>query len=413
MMSTEWQATRERPVLSARLRRWALGLLALGLTGTLAGTGFTQGPAPRAPVKVTVRDDKPVLNEEAAAPLDPQQRIQFQPSQLGVAVRTVRNETLHLSHFPSFLIDGQFHQQQPPGQWEYLNRPLPRGQGRKDRVGFQSALKFNDLRIVCTVTLAPTKPATKGAKRQLNSVLVHYLVENKGNRPHKVGVRIYMDVYVINNDGAQFAAPTMPGKILNGVELKDKLLPPYVQLLQVPNLKNPGYVAHLTLDLGSKLEKPNRVVLTQHGQGFGNWNMQAVFAGDTALGVFWEPKEIKPGGKREVAYGYGQGIVTSPESDGAVQLALGGSFEPGKAFDVTAYVTDPAAGQSLALELPPGMELVQGPQLQPVPEPPGDEATSVVRWRARVLRPGEFPLRVRSSTGVTQGKTITVTPAGG
>jgi hypothetical protein len=406
-------STRERPVLASRGRRWAAGLLALGLAGTLAGTGLTHGPAPKSPVKVSFKDDKPVLNEEAAAPVDPVRRIQYGSTGLGATVRSERNETLHLSHFPSFHIDGQFFQNQPPGRYEYLNRPLPRGKGRKDREGFQSAFIVNDLRITCSVSLVPTKPATKGAKRRMDSVLIHYLVENKGNRPHKFGLRIYMDVYVINNDGAQFAAPTMPGKILNGVELKGKQLPPYVQLLQVPNLKNPGYVAHLTLDLGNKIEKPERVVLTQHGQGFGRWEMEAVVAGDTALGVFWEPKDIKPGGKREMAYGYGQGIVPSPESEGAVKLALGGSFEPGKAFDVTAYVTDPAAGQSLTLELPAGMALVEGPPTQPVPEPPGEEATSLVRWRARVLRLGEFPLRVRSSTGVTQGKTVTVTPAGG
>src|SRR5207248_10793545 len=121
---------------------------------------------------------------------------------------------------------------------------------------------------------------------------------------HKVGLRVYMDVYVVNNDGAQFAAPTLPGKILNGVELKGKTLPPYVQLLQVPNLQNPGYVAHLTLDLGSKIEKPNRVVLTRHGSGIGGWDMPAFRSFDTALGIFWEPKEIKPGGKRVLAYGY-------------------------------------------------------------------------------------------------------------
>ena len=33
---------------------------------------------------------------------------------------------------------------------------------------------------------------------------------------------------------------------------------------------------------------------------FGGWDMPAVSAmGDSALGVFWEPKEIKPGDKRE------------------------------------------------------------------------------------------------------------------
>ena len=72
------------------------------------------------------------------------------------------------------------------------------------------------------------------------------------------------------------------------------------EALEVPNLQNPGYVSHLTLDLGSKIEKAERVVLTRHGApgAFGGWDMQAMFAGDTALGVFWEPKEIKAGGKR-------------------------------------------------------------------------------------------------------------------
>ena len=90
-------------------------------------------------------------------------------------------------------------------------------------------------------------------------LLVHYLVENKGTRPHQFGLRVYMDTYVIDNDGCLFAAPTMPGKVLDGVALKGKLLPPYVQLLQRPDLKAPGFVAHLTLDLGPKLEKADRL----------------------------------------------------------------------------------------------------------------------------------------------------------
>jgi hypothetical protein len=398
-----------RPWVGARVWGAASALTALAL---LAGSASPQGPAGKGPVKVTVKDEKPVLSDEAAVPVDPVRRIQYNMQGLSVGVRSADNQTLHLSHFPTFSIDGQLFQNQPPGRFESINRPLAAGKGRRTREGFETVFLHNDLRITCTVSLVPTKPSGPGAKRQMDSVLIRYLVENKGNRPHKVGVRIYMDVYVINNDGAQFAAPTMPGKVLNGVLLKGKQFPPYVQLLQVPNLKNPGYVAHLTLDLGSKLEKPDRVVLTGHGAGFGAWDMPAFASGDTALGVFWEPKEIKPGGKREMAYGYGKGIVTSPESEGRVELALGGSFEPGKAFDVTAYVTDPAQGQSLTLELPEGMALVQGPQCQPVPEPPGEDPVSLVRWRARVLRPGEFPLRVRSSLGVTQGKHITVRPAG-
>jgi hypothetical protein len=245
-------------------------------------------------------------------------------------------------------------------------------------------------------------------------VLTHYVIENKGNQPRKVGLRLHMDTYVIDNDGCLFAAPTFPKKVLDGIELKGKTLPPYVQMLQRPDLNNPGFVSHLTLDLGAKLDKPDRVVLTSLRAGANDgWNVQAIPAGgDSALSVYWEPTEIKPGGKREFAYGYGQGIVPSPGSEGPFELSLGGSFAPGKIFTVTAYVTDPAPGQTLTLQLPAGMTLVDGAEMQAVP---AQEATpnavpqSVVYWRARVQRAGEFPVRVRSSTGVTHGKIVTVT----
>jgi hypothetical protein len=360
------------------------------------------------PVQVTVKDEKAVV-VEPVLPVDPVPRIRFQPTGLGVSVNGENGETLHLSHFPSLLIDGQYLQQAQGGNAEYVNRPLPK-KGPKDRDGFSSKFNFaGGLSVTATVTLVPTRPQDKSAKRRLDAVLVHYLIENKGNQPHKFGLRVYMDTFIIDNDGCLFAAPTMPGKVLDGIELKGKQLPPYVQLLQRPDLKAPGFVAHLTLDLGPKLEKPDRVVLSRHGTAFAGWDMQVMQAmGDSGLGVYWEPKEIKPGGKREFAYGYGQGLVPSPESEGRVQLALGGSFAPGKLFTVTAFVHDPVPGQHLKLDLPAGMELVEGKESQPVPEARDGEPGSVVLWRARVLRYGEFPVRVHSSTGVTQGKVVTI-----
>src|SRR5437868_10375930 len=141
-------------------------------------------------------------------------------------------------------------------------------------------------------------------------------------------------------------------------------------MLQNPDQKNPGFVSHVTLNLGPSLEKPERVVLTRHGVGFGGWDMPAMASmGDSACGVFWQPVDIKPGGKREFAYGYGQGIVPPVEGEGQYEVRLGGSFEPGKIFNVTALVGDPSPGQTLTLELPEGMEAVEGRSLQPVPPP--------------------------------------------
>src|SRR5262249_589640 len=131
----------------------------------------------------------------------------------------------------------------------------------------------------------------------------------------------------------------------------------------------------------------------------------------SAMGVFWEPREVKPGTQRHIAYGYGQGIVPVREGEGQIALALGGSFEPGKLFSVSAFVQDPAPGQSVTLELPPGMELVEGKEKQPVPAY-NDDGNTMVMWKARVLDTGEFAVRVRSSTGVTQAKIITISRPG-
>jgi hypothetical protein len=408
-----------------RLQPWGRAALALAalaalpavLVALVAGVAPAQDKTVPA-VKVTVKDETPVI-EEVVLPVDPQRRINYQPTGLSVQIRSEQNQTLHLSHFPIVHLNDQVYQVFQGngfGKVEYENRPLPKPKsGQKQQEGFASSYIIGDgLRLTMTATLVPGKNPPDGAKkRQMDTMLIHYTVENTSQKAQKFGLKIYMDTYIINNDGCLFAAPTMPGKILDGVVLKGKELPAYVQLLQQPDLKNPGYVAHLTLDISSKFEKPDRVVLSRHGAGgFGGWDFPAMQAGgDSALAIFWDPKEIKPGAKREMVYGYGRSIASSPENEGKVEVALGGSFEPGKVFAVTAYVSDPSPGQSLSLELPAGMELVEGKLKQSVPELREGEVTSVVFWRARVLKTGEFAVRVRSSTGVTQGKLISIAAA--
>jgi hypothetical protein len=131
--------------------------------------------------------------------------------------------------------------------------------------------------------------------------------------------------------------------------------------------------------------------------------------GDSAISFYWPTKEIKPGGKRELAYAYGEGVAVPAESEGRFQLALGGSFEPGKVFTISAVVADPALGQTLALELPKTMLRLDGKEVQPVgPLTEGLEYGAVL-WRARVLQPGDHTIRVRSSTGMTQTKIVSIT----
>lgn len=369
------------------------------------------GEKSRGPVRVTIQDEKPVV-VEAVLPVDPTPRVRYTPSPLGAQIRTEQNQTLHLSNITLLKIDEQVVQAGQGGRFEKQNQMLPKSPGGRTRQGFLSVYVQNDLRITTTVELAATKPGERDKKREMGTVMMRYMVENIGQQPRKFGLKNFMDMYVVSNDGALFAAPTFPNKILNGIELKDKTLPDYVQCLERPDLKNPGYVAHITVNLGSSIEKASRVVLTRHGSGLGGWDMPAMESmGDSAVGLFFEPKEIKPGGRREFGYAYGKGIAIAPESEGNVEVRLAGSFEPGKQFTVTALVHDPVVGQALTLDLPKGMALVEGREIQPVPQPTTDPPQTFVVWRCRVLELGEHPLRLRSSTGVTQTKLITISQA--
>jgi len=290
---------------------------------------------------------------------------------------------------------------------------LPDGPNKKKRNGGQTTWQNGDVRITMMIEVVPGKPYVKNPSgpvpRRMDTLLFKYVIENTGNVARKVGCRMHIDTYCVNNDGAIFASPvTHPGKLLDGVMLQGKDVPDFVEILQVPDLNNPGFKGIFTFKFANKLEGPNRIVLTSLGAG-GQWDIQAIPAmGDSAVAFYWDQQDIKPKSKREIAFAYGQGIACNPESEGRVSIDFGGSFEPSKAFTVTAYVEDPIDGQSLTLLLPPGVERVDGKDTQAVPAP-GDTGQSVVMWRCRLAQPGTYPIRIRSSNGVTQARLVTVT----
>jgi hypothetical protein len=380
----------------------------------IASLSVHSGEPAKRKFSVKIQDEKPVVvDTEDTSAIDPARRINFQSQgAFNVNINTIQGQTLHLSHFPSFMINGRMLQGGQGGRIETFNGPsTDKGAGGKKRTGFRTVWVLDNLRITQTAELHPSKSKGPGQKRLMNNVLITYTLENKGTTSQTVGTRVYMDTYVIDNDGCLFAAPvTHPGKILDGVKLEGKTLPPYLQMLQRPNLKNPGYVSHLTLNLGGKYEKADKLILTRHGAGFNVWDMPAFASmGDSGIGIYWPIKELKPGAKRELAYVYGEGIAVGARSEGHLQLALAGSFEPGKIFTISALVADPAPGQTLSLELPAGMQRLEGKEIQPVAHLADDQEYSAVLWRARVLAPGQHAIRVRSSTGVTQSKIVSIT----
>jgi hypothetical protein len=381
------------------------------LFGMASLPAHTQEPdKPKYTVKI--HDEKAIVADiDDSGAIDPTRRINFSSQGNFFAnISTIKGETLQLSHFPQFKINNRVLQPGQGGRFEVMNAPLKSAPSGRKRIGSMTVWALNDLRITQTMELHPAKSKGVGQKRLMNTVLITFTIENKGTTTQTVGTRVCMDTFVIDNDGCLFAAPTHPGKVLDGIVLKEKTLPPYVQMLQRPDVKNPGYVSHLTLNMGSRYEKVDKVVLSSLRVGFGNWDMAVSPAmGDSAISFYWPTKEIKAGGKRELAYAYGEGVAVPAESEGRFQVALGGSFEPGKVFTISAVVADPALGQTLALELPKTMQRLEGKEVQPIgPLAEGLEYGTVL-WRARVLQPGDHTIRIRSSTGVTQTKIVSIT----
>jgi hypothetical protein len=364
------------------------------------------------PVRATIQDEKP-SDPEMLFAIDPVQRVQLTgKGAMAYGIR-VDNQNLNLEWMYNwFHVDGKvtYPGNAPNGKVGQENQPLPKTAGDRPRVGHRSVWEINKLLVTQEVEVVATR-GKPGANRRRDAVMIRYLVENKDTVPHALGVRAHWnDVLLMNNRGVLFASPLHPNKILDGVELKGAKVPDYVQLLQKPDLKDPGLLAHLTFNLGPLFERPGRVVLTRGGSLQGDmWDAQINPAGgNSGVVIFWDPKEIKPGGHRKMAYAFGQGIAPHPDGEGHIAIALTGSFEPGKLFTIAAQVMDPAQGQSLTLELPAGMERVEGKERQPVPAV-DEEGNTMVLWKARVLNTGLFHLRVHSSTGLTQTKIITIT----
>lgn len=75
-------------------------------------------------------------------------------------------------------------------------------------------------------------------------------------------------------------------------------------------------------------------------------------------------------------------------------------------FQATAYVKD-AEGQTVRLELPPGVQLVSGGTEQIVRSEPGKKY-AVVSWTLKGSKFGEYKLKVVLSDGTTAEQSVTV-----
>jgi hypothetical protein len=249
---------------------------------------------------------------------------------------------------------------------------------------------------------------------KLDTVLVRYRIENRGNKNLTIGFRTLLDTFIGSNDGVPFLIPgdselCSSSKIMNGAGVPD-----FLQALENNDLNNPGTVANLSL-LNPGLEKPSKLTLgcwpdyrlqkiltdgDKCKEGFTLWDVpvakiNTLDPADSAVTMYWEPALILPFKTREVGYSYGLGTFAGSQGQGQLALTAGGSFAPNGEFTLTAYVSGHSSNDTLDLILPEGFKLIEGSLRTSLRD---SQSKYAISWKLKApSSEGDFSFKIQSS----------------
>jgi hypothetical protein len=259
---------------------------------------------------------------------------------------------------------------------------------------------------------------------RIDTVLVHYTVENHSTAPHTVGLRIMLDTFIGANDGVPFTIPGQKELVTTKIQLSEKDIPEYLQALERGDLNDPGTVAHMGLKgfklANVQLEPIDRLVICRWESSHSPWDWDFKAIDDESVGragkdscvlLYWDPQSLEPGLRRDMAFTYGLNRISATGSGSRLGLTAGGSFRINGEFRLTAYIRNPEAGQRVKLEpLPDGLKLVEGQKFEQ--EVFGGGEYNQVSWRIQAKTEGKKTLAVSAGTARVE-QTVTIRGAGG
>src|SRR5262249_32593803 len=91
---------------------------------------------------------------------------------------------------------------------------------------WKSIWEFNDKKILVTQSV---ELVAGEQTRLLDTCLVHYLVENRGTRPHDVGLRVMIDTYIGANDGVPFLIPGESSLVETQKTFSENAIPEFIR----------------------------------------------------------------------------------------------------------------------------------------------------------------------------------------
>jgi hypothetical protein len=315
------------------------------------------------------------------------------------------------------------------GKWE--EKPV-KFENRQGMAGTWAISNIAVTQAIEVIAGEPVELAPELYKRLYDRALIRFKIKNKDSRKRNVGLRFILDTMIGQNDMPPF---TLPGEKTLVDTFKDfptaQSVPDFIQALENANIQSPGIVAQLGFRLGEKLEAPSRVSLTHWpGSQYQSWDVPVITMqplkpkdlkglpghfkalppqADSAVVIYWQEKELGPGQVRELGFTYGLSSLAS--KSGKLAVSVGGSFVPGGEMTVVALIHEPESSM-VTLELPKELSFVTGFQAsQVVPSPEvvaGRTRPTPVTWRIRSTDAGNFSLMVKTNSGLSQLKRVTI-----
>ncbi len=284
-----------------------------------------------------------------------------------------------------------------------------------------------------SVEITQTLRIIPGAQtNKLDTVLVRYRIENRGNKNLNIGFRFLLDTFIGTNDAVPFLIPGESELCSTSLIMEHNSVPDFLQALENNNLNSPGTVANISLqNIG--LEKPDKLTLgcwpdyrlqdiipqgNKCKEAFTLWDVPVASIStlkppDSALTLYWNPKEIQPFKAREVGFSYGLGTFAGSQGQGQLALTAGGSFIPNGEFTLTAYVSGHTSADSLDLKLPLGFKLLDGQEKTPLRT---SQSKYAISWKLKAPpSEGESLFKIESSKGFKEQLSIQIKkpPVGG
>lgn len=292
--------------------------------------------------------------------------------------------------------------------------------------------KFGREKIVVTQTvkIVPGEPVVDPKKkddlvRQLDTVLIRFTIENQDAKAHSIGLRVVWDTFIGANDGVPFTIPGEKTLIDTQRRFEKDAVPEFLFAKEDP-ASTSGTIVRINLKLGKEIESPDIVLLTRWpgqpdtGSSVTSWDIPGRdMRNDSAIVLYWSPKDLATGAKRDVGFTYGLGTETG---DSGLSLSIGGEFSPNRPLSVVAQVEGDKDGRTAKIILPDGLKLLkredekEAKDTQPVPSPfrdgEGKLRPNPITWRIQAERTGIFPITVETSDGKKQTKRISISAGG-